>query len=214
MFDPKALMRAEPGESTPVERSSRRVFLRDAAMLALAAAPLSSYAQHGTSGLITPPVRLEDTLLVDQTGTERSLNSMLLDGVTAVQTIYTGCSSVCPLQGALFSAVQQRLQQTRGRYPVRLLSIGIDPLSDSPSALHEWLKRFQAGPAWTAATPTLRDVDGMRMALAGSRLPLGNIADHATQIYCFDASARLRWRSADLPRVDEICNALGALGRA
>jgi protein SCO1/2 len=45
-------------------------------------------------------------------------------------------------------------------------------------------------------------------------LPLGNIADHATQIYCFDASARLRWRSADLPRVDEICNALGALGRA
>lgn len=214
MFDPRALMRAEPGESTLVERSSRRAFLRDAAMLALAAAPLSSYAQHGTSGLVTPPVHLEDTRLVDQTGTERSLNSMLLDGVTAVQTIYTGCSSVCPLQGALFSAVQQRLAQSRGRYPVRLLSIGIDPLSDSPSALHEWLKRFQAGPAWTAATPTLRDVDGMRMALAGSRLPLGNIADHATQIYCFDASARLRWRSADLPRVDEICNALGALGRA
>jgi protein SCO1/2 len=60
----------------------------------------------------------------------------------------------------------------------------------------------------------LRDVDGMRMALAGSRQPLGNIADHATQIYCFDANARLRWRSADLPRADEICNALSALGRA
>jgi protein SCO1/2 len=68
--------------------------------------------------------------------------------------------------------------------------------------LHEWLVRFQVGPRWNAATPTLHDVDRMRTALSGSSLPLGNIADHSTQIYCFDASARLRWRSADLPRVD------------
>jgi protein SCO1/2 len=94
-----------------------------------------------------------------------------------------------------------------------LLSIGIDPLSDSPSALHNWLSRFNAGPAWNAATPSLQDVDRMRLALSGSPLPLGNIADHSTQIYCFDASAKLRWRSADLPRLEDVCDVLGALGR-
>jgi protein SCO1/2 len=59
----------------------------------------------------------------------------------------------------------------------------------------------------------LKDVDRMRIALSGSPLPLGNIANHSTQIYCFDASAMLRWRSADLPRADEVCDVLGALGR-
>jgi protein SCO1/2 len=106
------------------------------------------------------------------------------------------------------------LPQIHARYPVRLLSLGIDPLSDSPSALHKWLTRFQAGPAWNAATPRLNDVDRMRVALSGSRSPIGNIADHATQIYCFDASAQLRWRSADLPRAEEVYDVLSALARA
>jgi protein SCO1/2 len=166
------------------------------------------YAQHGNLGLVTPPVRLDDVWLVDQTGKKRRLNDILLQGVTAVQTIFTGCSSVCPLQGALFSALQERMPQIRARYPVQLLSIGIDPLSDSPSALHNWLSRFNAGPAWNAATPSLQDVDRMRLALSGSPLPLGNIADHSTQIYCFDASAKLRWRSADLPRLEDVCDVL------
>ncbi|CAB3808875.1 hypothetical protein LMG28614_06899 [Paraburkholderia ultramafica] len=164
-------------------------------------------------GLVSPPVRLDDVWLVDQTGKNRLLSDLLLQNVTALQTIYTGCSSVCPLQGALFNAVQDRISLIRTRYPLQLISIGIDPLSDSPPALQEWLKRFQAGPAWKAATPTLRDVDRMRTALSGSPLPLGNIADHSTQIYCFDAKGMLRWRSADLPRADDVCDVLRALAR-
>ena len=171
------------------------------------------YAQHAGMGVVNPPVRLDDAWLIDQTGKKQLLNDLLSQRVTALQTIYTGCSSVCPLQGALFSSVQERMPTIRGRHPVQLLSIGIDPLSDSPSALHEWLMRFQAGPAWNAATPALPDVDRIRTALSGSPLPLGNIADHSTQIYCFDANAMLRWRSADLPRADEICDVLDALGR-
>ena len=190
---------------------SRRNLLRNVAALATAAVCPSLYAQHGTIGLVSPPARLDDTLVVDQTGQKRLLSSILLQRVTALQTIYTGCGSVCPLQGALFSAVQGSLPKIHGRYPVQLLSIGIDPLSDSPSALHSWLTRFDAGPAWNAATPSLQDVDQMRKALSGSQLPLGNIADHATQIYCFDASARLRWRSPDLPRADDVRDVLSAL---
>ncbi|AJZ60997.1 SCO1/SenC family protein [Paraburkholderia fungorum] len=201
-----------------IEHTSGRTLTRRAVLRGMASAALTTmsprlYAQHVQMGVVNPPVQLDDAWLIDQTGKKQRLNDLLSQHVTALQTIYTGCSSVCPLQGALFTAVQDRLPHIRANHPVQLLSVGIDPLSDSPAALHEWLMRFQAGPAWNAATPTLGDVDRIRTALSGSRLPLGNIADHATQIYCFDASAKLRWRSADLPRADEICDVLNALGR-
>lgn len=192
---------------------TRRSLLCDMAALALGAVSPFSFAQHGGLGLVTPPVRLEDTWLIDQSGRKRLLNDMLRQGVTALQTVYTGCGTVCPLQGALFSAVQERIPGIRARHRVQLLSVGIDPLSDSPSALRAWLARFQAGPAWHAATPALTDVDRMRVALSGSKTPLGDLADHSTQIYCFDTNAMLRWRSADLPRVSDVCDVLGALAR-
>jgi protein SCO1/2 len=194
--------------------STRRSLLLGMAALVLGEVSSFSFAQHGGPGLVTPPVRLDDIWLVDQTGTKRRLNDLLRQGVTALQTVYTGCGTVCPLQGALFSAVQERIPRIRARHRVQLWSVGIDPLSDSPSALRAWLARFQAGPAWNAATPALTDVERMRVALSGSTTPLGNLADHSTQVYCFDADAVLRWRSADLPRVDDVCKVLGALARA
>jgi protein SCO1/2 len=201
-----------------IEHSSVRQRVRRALLLGMASAPFAalstrSFAQHAGMGTVDPPVRLADAQLVDQTGRKRSLSDLLSRRVTALQTIYTGCSSVCPLQGALFSSVQERMSTVRARHPVQLLSIGIDPLSDSPAALNDWLKRFDAGPAWNAATPSLDDVDRIRTALAGNSLPLGNIANHSTQIYCFDANGMLRWRSADLPRADEVCAVLDALER-
>lgn len=184
------------------------------AALASGVTPSFTHAQHGGLGLVTPPVRLDDVWLVDQTGAKRRLNDWLRGGVTALQTVYTGCGTVCPLQGALFSAVQERLPGIRAPRRVQLLSLGIDPLSDSPAALRAWLARFQAGPAWNAATPALADVDLMRVTLSGSKTPLGELADHSTQVYCFDAGAALRWRSADLPRVADVCDVLNALARA
>lgn len=203
----------ESATYAPARKLTRRALLRNVASVALAAASSPLHAQHGTMGVVSPPIRLDDAWLVDQTGKNRLLSDLLLQSVTALQTIYTGCSSVCPLQGALFSAVQDRISKIRTRYPLQLISIGIDPLSDSPPALQEWLRRFQAGPAWKAATPSLRDVDRILMALSGSPLPLGNIAVHSTQIYCFDAKGMLRWRSADLPRADDVYDVLRALER-
>jgi protein SCO1/2 len=203
--------RLKSGMRASAPTLTRRALLRDMAAVALSAVSPPLFAAHEGTGLVTPPVRLDDTWLVDQAGKKHLLNDLLRQRVTALQTVYTGCGTVCPLQGALFSAVQDRIPLIRARHPVQLLSVGIDPLSDSPSALHAWLARFQAGPAWNAATPSLTDVDRMRLALSGSKLPLGNIADHSTQVYCFDANAMLRWRSADLPRVDRLCDVLGAL---
>ncbi|MGF6931380.1 hypothetical protein OKW41_000519 [Paraburkholderia sp. UCT70] len=125
---------------------TRREMLHATALAVVAAVSAKVHAQHGNMGPVRPPVRLTDVSVVDQTGTTRTLEALLREGITAVQTIYTGCGSVCPLQGALFSAVQDRMLQARTRYPIRLLSIGIDPFGDVPSALRAWLLRFNAGP--------------------------------------------------------------------
>ncbi|MBB5442825.1 MULTISPECIES: SCO family protein [unclassified Paraburkholderia] len=191
---------------------TRRDILRATALAVTAAVSVKVYAQHANMGPVRPPVRLTDVSVLDQTGTTRRLGELLRDGVTAVQTIYTGCSSVCPLQGVLFGAVQDRMLQAHTRFPIRLLSIGIDPFGDVPSALREWLARFNAGPAWHAVTLAPGDVDRIRAELAGRASLPGNIADHSTQVYCFDHDAMLRWRSADLPRVEEVCDVLGVLG--
>lgn len=213
MIEKQTRARSSEDQSGPLRNPSRRAWLRDAAALTLSAIAPPLYA-HGGVGIVTPAERIEDRWLVDQAGNKRLLSSFLLHGITAVQTIFTGCTSVCPIQGTLFGAVQERLPQIHSAYPIRLLSIGIDPLSDSPAALHSWLGRFQAGPSWNAATPSLADVDHVRAALAGTQAPVPDISNHATQIYCFDSNAMLRWRSDDLPRIDDVCNALGALARA
>jgi protein SCO1/2 len=192
---------------------TRREMLCAMATIITSAAPAIAWAQHAGMGPVKPPLRLTEASLVDQTCKTRTLAELLSDRVTAVQTIYTGCSSICPLQGALFGAVQDWLLQAHAHYPIRLLSIGIDPYADEPSALREWLARFHARPLWNAATPVPNAVERVRAELAGrSSLPR-SITDHSTQVYYFDESARLRWRSADLPRVEEVCNVLSSLAR-
>ena len=194
--------------------SIRRGVLRALMSIPFAALTQRSFAQHEEIGPVEPPLRPSDAWLTDQTGKKRLLSDLLSHHVTALQTIYTGCSSVCPLQGALFSTVQERLPAAGTRYPFQLLSIGIDPLADSPPALREWLKQFRAGPNWISASPSLNDVDRIRTSLSGNTLPPGDIAAHSTQIYCFDANGMLRWRSTDLPRAEDICAVLAALENA
>jgi protein SCO1/2 len=68
--------------------------------------------------------------------------------------MFTGCSTVCPIQGAWFAALQVAMAAEHGT-TLRLLSLSIDPLADDPAALSAWLRRFGAGPAWSAAALAL-----------------------------------------------------------
>ncbi|SDD36304.1 protein SCO1/2 [Cupriavidus sp. YR651] len=190
---------------------TRRAWLRSFSASLLAVASRDLYAHLGT-GPVEPLLPAPDAWVVDQTGQRRRLADMLQGNVTALQTMFTGCSSVCPLQGAMFGAVQEGLPRLRGRYPLRLVSLSIDPLSDTPKALHEWLQRMGAGPSWRGAVPA-GDVEKLRTALAG-RAPAENIDRHSTQVYFFNAAAQLCWRSPPLPQPEEVLAVMGHLAKA
>jgi protein SCO1/2 len=117
--------------------------------------------------------------------------------VTAVQTIFTTCSSTCPTQGQFFAVLAAR-QRVPG---LRCLSLSIDALGDDPPRLAAWQARFGAHPAWRVAVPRVADVDTMSAYLRGGEFGRGT---HTTQVFLFDRHGRLAWRTGDHPSGAEV----------
>lgn len=81
--------------------------------------------------------------------------------VSLVDFVYTSCESVCQSLGAEFFQAQQQI--LREASAVRLLSVSIDPVRDTPPALAGYGARHRADAGvWTLAAP--RTVDGGRHA--------------------------------------------------
>lgn len=100
-----------------------------------------------------------DVVLVDQNGRERRLYSDLLEGkVVVISAFFTTCDGACPLLGKNLAAVQEWLGDRLGD-DVHLISITVDPETDTPPRLKAWGKRFGARPGWTLLTGDKANVD-------------------------------------------------------
>jgi protein SCO1/2 len=192
--------------SAPAGTLARRRLLQ-AGLAALGSAALPTHADD--IGRVRPPVAAPALRLLGHDGRPTTLAAVLQQRVTVVQLMFTGCSAICPLQGLLFASLQAALP-TRGMADVQLLSLSIDPLGDDPKALRTWLRRFAAGPTWRAAAPVPADLDGL-LGLLGRNGLSANASTgdrHSGQLGLFDREKRLVWRTADLPPVNEVLEAL------
>lgn len=85
--------------------------------------------------------------------------------VVAINTIFTSCTTICPLAGARFASLS-RLLANEDPAKVRLISISIDPETDTPQKLDAWSHQFgEIGPNWTLLTGKQSDVDALLKAL-------------------------------------------------
>ena len=111
---------------------------------------------------------IPDTPLVDHTGRGVRFRSDLVEGhVVAINFIFTTCTTICPVQGALFADLQREmapLDQQPGP-PIRYLSISIDPAVDTPERLVAWASRFGDAPDWTLLTGDKSEVDHLLKGL-------------------------------------------------
>jgi len=170
---------------------------------------------HSGAGTLDEPRQLGHWPLLDDLGRQQPLDQRLQRQVTAVQFMFTGCSALCPLQGALFATVQQRLGPDMARLGIRLLSISVDPLSDDPAALTRWRRSFQAGDAWRAASPQPQDLDALLDRFDDARLSPRPAGDrHSTQVMVCDRAGRLRWRSLPLSAAEPVVQALRTLAQS
>jgi protein SCO1/2 len=110
--------------------------------------PAPSAATEETDPL-APIAQVPPFALTDHTGaayTEQALNGH----VTVVDFIFTSCKDVCPVLTTHMSDVQARYA---GNDAVRLLSISVDPGTDTPEVLAAYAQRYGADAArWRFVT--------------------------------------------------------------
>jgi protein SCO1/2 len=178
------------GEQTPL-KFSRRSFLQ------AAVSTVPFFRDHGR---IRPPVPIPDVKLVRHDAASTTLTELATGHVTAVQLMFTECTTTCPIQAAIFQHVQ-RLLPNMASNGLQLLSLSVNPTADSPKALSKCLLRFHAGPGWIAATPSVKDGPIIQNFFGK---PDGAYSDHSTQVNIVDRQARLVWRTMELPTAEEI----------
>lgn len=201
----------------PVVFSMRALAAPAALALALMAAPdlVSAHAGHdhskpasgtpakgATEAVAKAPSsweaatpRIPDVQVRDQNGKLVRFNSDLIKGrKVAINFIFTSCTSVCSPMTATFRAVQQDLK-ARKRDDVHLISVSVDPLTDTPEALTAFGRKFGAEPGWTFVTGSRKSIDEILKAFA---IGTGDPDDHAPLVYISDEAGRTWTRSSGL----------------
>lgn len=170
-------------------------------------------SQHFPFGPVVPARPLPAWRLVTHQGRPIDLARWCQGQLTAIQLVYTRCSAICPIQGALFAQAQKEAA-AKGLSAVQFLSLSIDPLSDTPQALASWLRKFDPAAGWLAAAPSVADVVAVRDLLSKGGEAQGDSIDaHPGQVYFVDRKGALVYRSPSLPTSSQIVSILGDLAR-
>src|SRR5205085_650197 len=123
----------------------------------------AGYASRDSSKMTIPDVEL-----LDQNGNRVHFYTDLVKGkVVVVQFIFTTCTTICPPLGATFARVQKELGERAGR-DVHLISISVDPATDTPERLKAWGAKFHAAEGWTFVTGEKPKVDELLRALGAA----------------------------------------------
>lgn len=191
-----------PAHSGPSVGPNRGLRQRPAGLVALLAtllAPLPGVAaRDAASG---PDVRLVDATLLDQDGHPVKFASDAVgDHIVAINFVYTGCTTLCPLTSVTFKKVQTLLK-AKSDAGVRLISLSLDPETDTPARLKDYAARHHAAPGWLWLTGSRA---GMEQVLKGLGAYTAEFRDHPPQVLVGDGKRGQWTRFNSLPAPDRI----------
>ena len=122
--------------------------------------------------------KIPDAPVLDQNGKQLNFYSDLIKGKTvAINFVFTTCTTICPPLTATFRRVQQDAA-ARG-LPVQLISVSVDPTTDTPERLRDFASKFKAEPGWTFVTGDKAQIDSVLQALGAA---VSNKNDHTPMI--------------------------------
>lgn len=100
-----------------------------------------------------------DVELINQDGEKiRFYSDVLKNKVVVINTFFTTCTSICPPLNRNFQKIQDAFGERVGK-DVFLISISVDPETDTPTRLKEYARRFHARPGWMFLTGKKENVD-------------------------------------------------------
>jgi protein SCO1 len=133
----------------------------------------TNFEVRGQSGPGTPTEtrqNIPDAELIDQDGKTVHLYTDLMKGrVAALSFIFTTCTTICPLIGADLGRLQTELGQALGE-DIVMISVSVDPATDTPQRMKAWGAQFGAKPGWSLLTGDKQTVDQL-LKLVGLYTP-------------------------------------------
>lgn len=122
--------------------------------------------------------RIPDVKVTNQNGKQLNFYSDLVKGRTvAINFIFTTCTAICPPLTATFRKLQQELGKQHSK--AQLISISVDPATDTPERLHDFASKFNAEPGWTFITGEKAEIENLLRALGAA---VANRNDHTPMI--------------------------------
>lgn len=119
----------------------------------------------------------------------RFYDDLIKGRVALINTMFTSCQAICPPITANLAKVQRGLQPYLGKQVV-MVSISVDPETDTPAVLKRYAGRFGVGPGWIFLTGKRADIDAV-LAKIGDGDPDKN--RHSGMLLLGDDAAR-SWR--------------------
>lgn len=179
------------------------------ALLLGSAAPVSAHegAHHGDhrpsdgGEFAGRRLQLADVTLVDQNGRQQPYPWGVAEHGLLVMTFgYTSCESFCPLGNAVMAQLQNALAADIP-HKVRLVTVSIDPQTDTPEVLRKTAARFGAHDDWLWLTGDTAAVDRLlRSAAVKTRDP----AQHDPVFLVGDPRSGRFYRSQSMPSAAEL----------
>lgn len=147
-----------------------------------------------------------DVTLIDQNANLQRLKGPLTQGqIVVLNFSYTTCDSICPLGNVVMADLQDLLPEDA---PVRLLSITIDPTTDTPELMRDAADSFGAGPRWSWLTGS---PDEITRLLAAFDADYANIVLHDPMFLVGRISEGRFYRSLSMPMPEELKRIVDAM---
>ena len=126
---------------------------------AMAAKPAASVVAKTAEEPSQAQKYFTDVELIDQDGKKVRFYSDVLKGKTVVvNAFFTTCTSVCPPMNRNMEKIQEAFGERVGR-DVFLVSMTVDPETDTPARLKEYAQKFHAGAGWIFLTGKKENLD-------------------------------------------------------
>jgi protein SCO1/2 len=157
--------------------------------------------QKSEPALESADVDLRDRPLVTQHGEEvMFVSDVIGDNIVVMDFVYTTCTTICPVLSALFNQVQTKLGDQVGD-DVRLVSLSVDPIRDTPQRMKAYSAKHHAGDGWLWLTGPKPVVDEV---LVGVGAYTTNFEDHPTMVLIGDGRTGEWKRLFGFPNPDRI----------
>jgi protein SCO1/2 len=142
-----------------------------------------------------------DVELINQDGEKvRFYSDVLKNKVVVINTFFTTCTSICPPMNRNFEKIQEALGDRLGK-DVFLVSITVDPGTDTPTRLKEYGRRFHARPGWLFLTGKKENVDWALYKLG----QYVETKDNHTSIFIIGNEPKGLWKKAmGLAKAEEL----------